>query len=288
MHRNRILILIIGIAILMMGTFLLIFFERENTISIMTTVLIEIGLTILIVNLIISYLEEESRIRTGNLKLYPIVKEKKINREELEEEKGDYKTLTDDTQFKFFYEKHINKQMNLGVTKIRRIKIRPYKDNIEFYFKQWTIDQKQPYKFDYVKIQGNLVNIKNREEFLIEQEENETYFRIRTPLKKNMIYTIEYKEHMYSCMSDLRHLKKDMLNQDYSAHTFLQETKWFRQDFLFPFNIREYIFYARKKRISSRELAPIKIEKDFKKNCVSIEERNILAGDSIWLYYEKK
>ncbi|MFA7707385.1 MAG: hypothetical protein WCX73_00375 [Candidatus Pacearchaeota archaeon] len=260
--------LVISIISFALGIILYLLFNKSDIIQFIGGTFIQIGISLIIINIIISKIGQE-------------IFRQQI-REDLREEmitlvkKYPYKVNETISTKKMIPSLDKTNPYNLDILEETTIDITALEDNTHYRFRRGSANVKEKLNF-YVLLDGILLDNKKDIHFC----GNDTY-QIIEKLKKDKLYKIKIVLKQNNIMSDL---KADEINQDYFIQEFIELTDYSKTKLIFPFKLDKYKFFIR--RIDSCGRIVLMSPK-IKDNIVLIEQENLHDGDKVEIAYSKK
>lgn len=284
-----------AILIFFVGVLTLILFNDLYIFKLIGEILIQIGISILLIDLFISKLG--NRLQRGTIKamfidILGIPENKKLISElnYINKPTG-YQVISFEEENNMVYEKDKSKKYNMRVIETRKVVIDVKKENSHYYFDRATVAEptNEP-KIISLKLSGQELDVGNRRDVVSYKDYvgNRRYFKIVKQLEEGKTYVIDYKVEYPYCMSDL---SNEEMKNDFIETRFVELTEKAKIAYKFPFDIRKYNIFLRRKDISEFKYEPVPKENiviNNKKNMITINESNLKNNDKIVMYYTKK
>ncbi len=284
-----------GVSFLSIGILFLVLWKKYYFTELIGELLIQIGVTILIIDLLIAKLSnklQQETIKSIFRDLLGIPENKKLISElnYIYKPTG-YQVIYFEEKNDILYESNRNKKYNMKVIEKRKVVIDVKKENSHYYFDRAMVgDPKKEPKIISLRLNNEELDLNNRRDIVSYKDYtgDRRYFKIVRQLEEGKIYIIEYIAEYPYCMSDLNHKDTEV---DFIETRFIELTEKAKITYNFPFDIRKYNIFLRRKDMSEFKYEPIP-KKNFninnKNNQVIINECNLKNNDKLIMYYSKK
>jgi hypothetical protein len=284
-----------GIFFLFIGILILVLWKEYYATELIGQLCIQIGITILIIDLLIAKLGnrlQQETIKSIFRNILGVPENKKLISElDYIYKPTGYQVIYFEERNDMMYEKNRNKKYNMKVIETRKVIIDVKKENSHYYFDRAMVGEpkKEP-KIISLKLNNEELDLTNRRDVVSYKDYSgdRRYFKIVRQLEKGRIYTIEYIAEYPYCMSDLNH--KD-IKVDFIETRFIELTEQAKIIYKFAFDIKNYDIFLRRKDMSEFKYEPIP-KKNFniikKNNEIVINECNLKNNDKLVMYYSKK
>lgn len=284
-----------GISLFFIGILVLVLWKQYYFLELIGQLCIQIGITILIIDLFIAKLGnrlQQETIKSIFRNILGVPKNKKLISElDYIYKPTGYQVIYFEEKNDMRYEKDRNTKYNIRVIETRKVIIDVKKENSHYYFDRATVSEsKREPKIISLKLNNEELDLTNRRDVVSYKDYagDRRYFKIVRQLEKGRTYTIEYIAEYPYCMSDLNH--KD-IEVDFIETRFIELTEQAKIIYNFPFDIKEYNIFLRRKDMSEFKYEPIP-QKNFKiiknNNEIIINECNLKNNDKLVMYYYKK
>lgn len=288
-------ILIIGLCISFLGILILSWFFNTEVGKLIGSTFLNLGLTILVVDVLISKLNTDIFMDSLDKQFRFILgienKKSKLLPDIMNLLRGGgYKILSSFEENNFYYEEDRTKKNNMGIIEKVKVKLIAEKENVHYFFKRGTpVGNVNDIEILKLTINGDEISPTDKEEFTIKVCPDFNYFIFEKGLEKGKEYNIYFELKFPKTMSDLNYNDKNENKKDWLSIFNNQLTNKCEFIINFPkdFPINDYKFRARRQDISKLSYEPIKIKKKGKLG-KSIFQENLDVGDKIWFFYEKK
>lgn len=282
-----------AISLFLIGILLLVLFRDTYFCELTGQILIQLGISILVIDLLIAKLGnrlQQETIKSIFLDILGIHKNKKLISElnYINRPTG-YQVISFEEENVMLYERDKNKEHNMKIIEKRKVKIEIKQENSHYSFDRAS-DALNDIKVTSLKINGQELDLNNPRDIISykDESENRWYFKIVKQLEKGKTYTIEYTAEYPHCMTDLNFSKKDM---DFIETRFIELTQKACIVYKFPFDLDKYNITIRRKDMTEFNYEPLPKENlsvDKKKNIIRVNETNLRNYDKIVMYYSKK
>jgi len=282
------LVIIIAIILFFVGILLLIFYQ-DGIPYIIASALIQLGITLFVVDLFISNFarkvfqkeimknfREVLGITNPRNKLFPeLIRLMRPHPYHVLDMKVDNNLVYD--------EKNKKKEYNLLIIEKSIVNVQAREDNVHYHFFRGTETGANSHEFlKEIKLNGVILD-KDKDLIINNNKEKKIMeYQIKHKLKNGKIYTIEIVYHHSACMSDLRFGK---VTYDEFRQDFIELTNRVKMIFRFPFSLKDYFFTIRRGDACNRETF---IRPNLKKNILTVEQENLDNGDFVEVSYKKK
>lgn len=288
--KERYLKWVIVIAVILMaaGITLLVLFPDGGIVYIVGGTFIQIGITLMIIDLFISRIGSKLLQKQINADFREVLGIENPQSRLFPElirliRQHPYHVLSFNSINTLYYDnKNRNKKYNMLFVEESTIAVNAVEDNTQYHFFRGTSTGVNAItQLKEVSINGFLLDIKKDIIFCENKEENKLECIVKHPMKKGKVYVFKIKYKSSVCMSDLN---KKGISEDYMVNQFIELTNKIRVVWNFPFEIKDYTFLVKKTDVCRREdfLKP-----KLQKKSIIIEEQNLNNGDQIIIIYRK-
>lgn len=194
-----------------------------------------------------------------------------------------YHVLSMNSKYNLFYSQNTkNKDINMDILEESSITVQAKEDNVQYHFYRGsTTSEINKFNLKEIWLDGAVLDPEKDLIKSYNEDQSSIDYILKYKFKRGKTYTIKMIYYHPSCMSDLNN---QQIKEDYFQCKFIELTNKSKNTFVFPFELKDYIFMARRIDACQREHL-IKFKKNNK--TISIEEENLNNGEFLKLIYKK-
>ena len=281
-------VLIIAIVLISLGTVSLFVYPDNTFLTIIATAFIQLGITLFVVDLVIKSIGSrllQRQVMIGFRKILGIENPNSKLFPELISlmRPHPYHVLSIDVENRMVYDINPKRNsFNMGIIEKTIVVVQAKEENVNYHFYRGSDDAElSRFKLKKIELDGESLD-PQKDLIITENPDTEVKeYLVKYKLKKDQTYKFELVYEHPPCMSDLNN---NEVKEDYFMHRFIELTNKAKLRFIFPFDVEDYIFMARRIDASHREEL-IKFKKG--KKDILLEQENLDNGVVIKLGYKK-